>query len=75
MIWHLLPLSAWRSAGSGIHVPGTTAAHPFVHASPDEAVTLAVANTLYRDVGEPMVALVLDTDRISAVVGRVSRLA
>ena len=68
MIWHLLPLSAWCSAGSGAHVPGTVNAHPFVHASPDEAVTLAVANTLYRDIGEPMVALALDTDRLSAPV-------
>ena len=68
MIWHLLPLSTWRSAGSGVYVPGTVNARPFVHASPDEAMTLAVANTLYRDFAEPMVALALDTDRISAPV-------
>ncbi|MHB1592868.1 MAG: cupin domain-containing protein [Streptosporangiaceae bacterium] len=68
MIWHLLPLSAWRSENSGIHLPGTVNAHPFVHASPDEEATLAVANALYRDIAEPMVALVLDTGRIAAPV-------
>lgn len=68
MIWHLLPLSSWRSSGSGVHLAGTADAHPFVHASPDEEATLAVANTLYRDIREPMVALALDTGQIAAPV-------
>ena len=49
MIWHLLPLPRWQSAGDGPYVPGTedTAGQdtaPFVHASPDEPTLLAVAN-------------------------------
>ena len=44
MIWHLLPLPRWQSAGPGAFVPGTEDAAPFVHTSPDEPVTLAVAN-------------------------------
>src|ERR1700735_83276 len=49
MIWHLLPLPRWQSAGDGPYVPGTedTAGPdtaPFVHASPDEPTLLAVAN-------------------------------
>jgi predicted cupin superfamily sugar epimerase/uncharacterized protein (DUF952 family) len=68
MIWHLLPLSRWRSQQRSLYVPGTEQAAVFVHASPDEPVTLAVANTLYRQVGEPLVALALDESALSAPV-------
>ena len=70
MIWHLLPLPRWQSAGSGAFVPGTGDGVPFVHASPDEAVTLAVANDRFADAAEPMVALALDESRLSARVRR-----
>ena len=60
MIWHLLPLPRWQSAGSGVFVPGTEDAAPFVHASPDEPVTLAVANDRFTGSPEPLVALALD---------------
>jgi hypothetical protein len=49
-------------------VPGTAGAVPFVHASPDEAVMLAVANAFYRTAGEPLVALALDEGLITAPV-------
>lgn len=70
MIWHLLPLPEWRSAGAdaGGYVPGTTDAAPFVHASPDERTTLAVANALFAGAAEPLVALGLDTSVLSAPV-------
>ncbi len=67
MIWHLIPLARWRSAPGSVLVPGTQAAG-FVHASPDEATTLAVANALYRQAEEPIVALLLDESRLSAQV-------
>ena len=70
MIWHLLPLPRWQSAGSGTFVPGTDDGAPFVHASPDEAVTLAVANDRFAGAAEPMVALALDESRLSAPVRR-----
>ena len=70
MIWHLLPLSRWQSAGSGVFVPGTEDAAPFVHASPDEPVTLAVANDQFTGSPEPLVALVLDESRLAAPVRR-----
>ncbi len=74
MIWHLIPLSRWRSDPGSAHVPGTReaartpAAAAFVHASPDEPTTLAVANALYAQAGEPLVALALDEAQLSAPV-------
>ncbi|HEY0717551.1 MAG TPA: cupin domain-containing protein [Streptosporangiaceae bacterium] len=71
MIWHLLPLPSWQSAGDGPYVPGTTDAGdavPFVHASPDEAAILAVANHRFTDSVVPLVALALDESRLSAPV-------
>jgi predicted cupin superfamily sugar epimerase/uncharacterized protein (DUF952 family) len=73
MIWHLLPLPNWQSAGAGPYVPGTqdagtSDAMPFVHASPDEATILAVANDRFADSALPLVALALDESRLSAPV-------
>jgi predicted cupin superfamily sugar epimerase/uncharacterized protein (DUF952 family) len=80
VIWHLLPLPRWQSAGSGAFVPGTEDAAPFVpgtehtapfvHASPDEPVTLAVANDRFAGSPEPLVALAVDESRLSAPVRR-----
>src|ERR1700744_2307319 len=68
MIWHLLPLPDWEAAGDGPYVPGTSDATPFVHASPDEATVLAVANDRFADSALPLVALALDESRLSAPV-------
>jgi hypothetical protein len=68
MIWHLLPLPHWQSAGDSSFVPGTEDAVPFVHASPDEATLLAVANDRFADSALPLVALALDESRLSALL-------
>jgi hypothetical protein len=68
MIWHLLPLGRWQARDSGPYVPGTDDGAPFVHASPDEPVTLAVANDRFGETAEPLVALALDESRLSAPV-------
>ena len=73
MIWHLLPLPDWQSAGDSPYVPGTEhagspGAAPFVHASPNEATTLAVANDRFTASDLPLVALALDESRLSAPV-------
>ena len=73
MIWHLIPLSRWRAAPESLYVHGTETTGTdsragFVHASPDEPTTLAVANALYGQVAEPMVGLLLDESRLSAEV-------
>ena len=78
MIWHLLPLPRWQAAGdsgsgtacAAAFVPGTADGAPFVHASPDELVTLAVANDRFTGSAEPLVALALDEKRLSAPVRR-----
>jgi uncharacterized protein len=70
MIWHLLPLPRWRLAEPGRYVPGTDDGAPFVHASPDEPVALAVANSVFAGQAEPLVALALDESRLSAPVRR-----
>lgn len=68
MIWHLLALPDWRSASGTGGLPGPKGPGSFLHASPDEATTLAVANALFRDSAEPLVALALDESRLSAPV-------
>ena len=71
MIWHLIPLSLWRSEPGSEYVPlppGALKPDGFVHASPDETVTLAVANAKYRQAGEPLLALALDESRLAAPV-------
>lgn len=65
MIWHLLSVDQWRAADAIGYVPG---AAPFVHASPDLGTLLTVANALYREAAEPMVALGLDEDKLTSPV-------
>lgn len=65
-LFHLLPLSTYRTdPGSPITSP-TLEQEGFVHCSPDLDTTLAVANGLYRDSEEPMVALELDAAALTA---------
>lgn len=66
-VLHITGLFAWRT-GHGDLEPESLATHGFVHASPDEATVLAVANTLYRDTREPLGVLVVDTGRLDAEV-------
>lgn len=68
MIWHLIPLSRWHSEPHSGYVPGTRDAAPFVHTSPDEQTTLAIANALYTHAAEPLVALALSESALSAPV-------
>jgi uncharacterized protein len=68
MIWHLLPLPEWRTAMEAGRVPGPAEPGSFLHASPDEATALAVANAVFRESAEPVVALGIDVERMSAEV-------
>jgi hypothetical protein len=68
MIWHLMPLSRWRSDPESAYLPTERDPAGFVHASPDEQAILAVANALYADAGEPLVALALTEAALSAPV-------
>ena len=68
MIWHLIELSRWRSAAGARYLPVDRDPAGFVHASPDEATMLAVANALYAQAAEPLVALALDEAALAAPV-------
>ncbi|GHC73506.1 hypothetical protein GCM10007079_07530 [Nocardiopsis terrae] len=65
-ILHLTELSRWRSGGDveaeSLRTQG------FLHASPDDATLLAVANAFYPEPAEPLVVLVVDTDLVDAEV-------
>lgn len=67
-VWHLLPRRDVPADPDGVIAPDSLPDIGFVHCSPDEASTLAVANTLYRDATGPMVALELDVAALSAPV-------
>ncbi|QUH01491.1 cupin domain-containing protein [Saccharopolyspora erythraea] len=65
---HLMPLSAFRADPAEPITAASLAGEGFVHCSPDVPTTLAVANALYREADEPMVAVELDPSRLSAPV-------
>lgn len=65
---HLLPLSTYRTDPDAPIRSPSLEREGFVHLSPDANTTLAVANTLYRNSEEPMVAVELDAASLSAPV-------
>lgn len=65
-ILHLTEFARWRAGGDA--EAESLAAEGFLHASPDEPTMLAVANRFYTRTAEPMVVLVVDTDRLEAEV-------
>lgn len=65
---HLLPLRSLRAEPTADLRSPTLHTDGFVHCSPDVETTLAVANTLYRNVDEPMVAVELDSARLSSEI-------
>lgn len=64
-VLHLTTLAAWRGSAGPITPAGQDA---FVHCSPDDATTLAVAGTLFAEATEPLVALTVDTARLGPEV-------
>jgi predicted cupin superfamily sugar epimerase/uncharacterized protein (DUF952 family) len=70
-ILHLLPRAGWDRLQAGeVWTPPSLATEGFVHCSPDEATTLAVANLLYRDETGPMIVLVLDEAKLGGALRR-----
>lgn len=67
-VWHLLPARDIPAERDALIAPASLRTEGFVHCSPDEATTLAVANTLYRGAVGPMAAIILDVDRLSSEV-------
>ncbi|WP_159942627.1 MULTISPECIES: cupin domain-containing protein [unclassified Nocardiopsis] len=65
-VLHLTELERW-AAGGDVEAPSLRT-RGFVHASPDDAALLAVANALYARAEEQLVALTVDTDAVGAEV-------
>ncbi|WKX69611.1 DUF952 domain-containing protein [Streptomyces sp. XD-27] len=68
MIYHLVRLDDWLVAPDRPYAPPTLAEDGFVHCSPDEDTTLAVANAFYRDTPGPLMALMIDEHRLDVLV-------
>ncbi|MFI8188601.1 DUF952 domain-containing protein [Streptomyces sp. NPDC085946] len=66
MIYHVVPRAVWNAEPDRPYAPASLAREGFVHCSPDEATTLAVADAFYRDAPRPLLVLVLDERRLGA---------
>ncbi|MFD5803930.1 MULTISPECIES: DUF952 domain-containing protein [unclassified Streptomyces] len=66
MIYHVVPLAEWNAEPGRPYAPASLAEDGFVHCSPDEATTLAVVNAYYRAAPRPLLAVLLDEDRLAA---------
>ncbi|MCX4903920.1 DUF952 domain-containing protein [Streptomyces sp. NBC_00878] len=66
MIYHAVPLGDWTTDPDQPYAPASLAEDGFVHCSPDEKTTLAVVNAFYRDAPRPLLALLLDENRLTA---------
>lgn len=67
-ILHLVPEVDWRADPSRPYAPASLAAEGFVHCSPDEATTLAVATAFYAEAPRPLLVLRIDPVRLVADV-------
>lgn len=65
-VLHLTELSRWRSGGDV--EADSLRAEGFLHASPDAATMVAVANSFYSEPAEPLIVLVVDTGKVDAEV-------
>lgn len=68
MICHLVPLADWTADPGHPYAPASLAEEGFVHCSPDEPTTLAVANAFYRSAPRPLLVLFLDEARLAGRV-------
>ncbi|HEY3693957.1 MAG TPA: DUF952 domain-containing protein [Pseudonocardiaceae bacterium] len=68
MIFHVVALDDWLVVPDRPYAPASLSDEGFVHCSPDEAVTLAVASTFYRDTPGPLMVLFIDEHKLDAMV-------
>jgi uncharacterized protein (DUF952 family) len=68
MLYHIVPLADWTADPARPYAPSSLAEEGFVHCSPDEPTTLAVANAFYRTAPRPLLVLLLDEERLTATV-------
>jgi uncharacterized protein len=69
VLLHLLPESVWQQIANAEHyAPESLRTEGFVHCTGDDETMLAVANSFYRSVIEPMVVLSLEEVRLTSEV-------
>ncbi|MCA1693246.1 MAG: DUF952 domain-containing protein [Actinobacteria bacterium] len=68
MIFHVVALDDWLAVPDRPYAPASLSEEGFVHCSPDEAVTLAVANAFYRDTPGSLTALLIDEHKLDVIV-------
>jgi uncharacterized protein (DUF952 family) len=68
MLYHLVALDDWLRDPERPYAPASLAEEGFVHCSPDETVTLAVADAFYRETVGPLMALLVDESLLDARV-------
>ncbi|MER0246148.1 DUF952 domain-containing protein [Streptomyces sp. HSW2009] len=68
MIFHVVPLDDWLTAPDRPYAPSSLADDGFVHCSPDEATTLAVATAYFRDTVGPLMVLLIDEEKLDPMV-------
>jgi uncharacterized protein (DUF952 family) len=66
MIYHVVHPDEWNAEPDRPYAPASLAEDGFVHCSPDAETTLAVVNAFYRTGAPPLLALVLDEERLTA---------
>ncbi|MFJ5259806.1 DUF952 domain-containing protein [Streptomyces sp. NPDC088387] len=68
MIFHVVALADWQAVPDGHYAPSSLSKEGFVHCSPDEETALAVATDHYSDAPGPLVALLIDEQKLDAQV-------
>ena len=68
MIFHVVVLDDWFAAPDRPYAPASFAEEGFIHCSPDEPITLAVASAFYRDTPGPLMVLLIDEDKLDVMV-------
>ncbi|MDI3402947.1 DUF952 domain-containing protein [Streptomyces cavernicola] len=67
MIHHVVTAADWAAqAPDGPYAPVSLERDGFVHCAPDEPTALAVVNAFYGDAPRPLLALLVDEDRLTS---------
>ncbi|MCX4746000.1 DUF952 domain-containing protein [Kitasatospora sp. NBC_01287] len=68
MILHLAPLDDWLRDPGRPYSAASLLTDGFIHCSPDEQTTLAVANLFFARTPGPLMALLIDQDEVEPMV-------
>ncbi len=69
IVLHLMPAPWWRAWMAGDHYePESLVAEGFVHCTAGDDLMLQVANRFYAGTGDELVAVALDTERLTSAL-------